>query len=36
MLYRAPQTFDAKDDATAWLSAERRLIEFNESTATLA
>ena len=30
MLYRAPQTFDAKDDATAWLSAERRLIEYDE------
>ena len=30
VLYRAPQTFDAKDDATAWLSAERRLIEYDE------
>ena len=28
-LHRPPQTFDAKDDATAWQSAERRLIEFN-------
>ena len=30
VLYRAPRTFDAKDDATAWLSAERRLIELGE------
>ncbi len=30
VLDRAPQTFDAKDDATAWLSAKRRLIEYDE------
>jgi hypothetical protein len=26
-LYRAPMTFDAKDDAVAWLSARRAEIE---------
>lgn len=29
-LYRAPNTFQAKDDATAWLSAERKLIDLGE------
>lgn len=28
-LYRAPSTFEAKDDAIAWLSAERRMIELD-------
>ena len=28
-LYRAPATFEAKDDAIAWLSAERRMIELD-------
>jgi integrase len=30
VLYRAPQTFDAKDDATAWLSAERRMVDLGD------
>jgi len=30
VLYRAPQAFDANDDATAWLSPERRQVEFDE------
>jgi len=30
VLYRAPQTFETKDDATAWLSAERKLIDLGE------
>lgn len=28
-LHHAPSTFDAKDDAVAWLSAERKLIDFD-------
>lgn len=28
-LHKAPATFDAKDDAVAWLSAERRLIDLD-------
>lgn len=28
-LYRAPSTFDTKDDATAWLAARRAEIQLN-------
>jgi integrase len=33
VLHRAPTTFEAKDDATAWLVAERRLIEADSWTS---